>query len=123
MPKLLIVDDEAGVRSLVRMTLESQSYDIREASAAEEALRVAKEWIPNLVLLDVMLPDGSGFNVCRQLKEDPQTAGATVVMLTAKAQQVDQEDAALCGADDYFTKPFSPIALMRKVEAILGEAM
>lgn len=120
MPKLLIVDDEDGVRSLVRMTLESQHYDIREAQAAQEALEVARDWQPNLVFLDVMLPDGSGFDVCKQIKHDPQTSSATVVMLTARAQGVDLEEAERCGADDYFTKPFSPVALLRKVEAVLG---
>lgn len=123
MPRLLIVDDEVGIRSLIRMTLESQHYDIEEAKDAKEALELGRLWKPDLVLLDVMLPDGSGFEVCRQLKADPDTAGAVVVMLTAKAQRMDFEEGQSSGADDYFTKPFSPIALLRKVESVLGEAM
>jgi DNA-binding response OmpR family regulator len=114
--KLLIVDDEDGVRSLVH------SYEILEAGAGEEALEMARKHHPDLVLLDVMLPDLSGMEICRLLKDDPSMASTSVVMLTAKAQHADLGDAEDAGADGYFTKPFSPIALLRKVEAILGPA-
>lgn len=120
MRKLLIVDDEDGVRALVRMTLDSGSYEIIEAREGGEALELAQEHRPELVLLDVMLPDISGLEVCRALKKHPRTASTTVVMLTARAQHSDVGDAEEAGADGYFTKPFSPIALTRKVEAILG---
>jgi DNA-binding response OmpR family regulator len=118
--KLLIVDDEAGVRALVRMTLDSGVYEIFEASEGFEALDLAREHRPDLVLLDVMLPDVSGMDVCRKIKDDPDLASTTVVMLTARAQTNDVGDAEEAGADGYFTKPFSPIALTRKVESILG---
>jgi DNA-binding response OmpR family regulator len=118
-PKVLIVDDEDGVRSLVRMTL-GDSYDILQASTAAQALIVVGEHRPHLVLLDVMLPDGSGVDVCRVLKHDPATASILVLMLTAKAQQSDLVEAERAGADGYFTKPFSPVALIRRVEQILG---
>lgn len=120
MKKLLIVDDEAGVRALVRMTLDSGVYEIFEASEGFEALDLAREHRPDLVLLDVMLPDVSGMDVCRKIKDDPDLASTTVVMLTARAQTNDVGDAEEAGADGYFTKPFSPIALTRKVESILG---
>jgi DNA-binding response OmpR family regulator len=120
MRKLLIVDDEAGVRSLVRMTL-GQGYQIEEAGTGEEAVQLARELVPELVLLDVMLPDRSGLDVCRELKADPATASTSIVMLTARAQQSDLGEADDAGADGYFTKPFSPVALIRKVEEILGE--
>jgi two-component system phosphate regulon response regulator PhoB len=120
--KLLIVDDEDGVRSLVRMTLDSDTYQIFEASGGQEALELAREHHPDLVLLDVMLPDLSGIEICRQLKADPLMSSTSIVMLTAKAQHGDLGDAEEAGADDYFTKPFSPIALMQKVETILGSA-
>jgi DNA-binding response OmpR family regulator len=120
MPKLLIVDDEAGIRSLVRMTLDSEDYEILEAREGKEALALALAEHPDLVLLDVMLPDRSGIEVCRELKSNPETSGATVVMLTAKAQLSDLGDAEAAGADGYFTKPFSPIALLQKVENVLG---
>jgi len=118
MRKLLIVDDEEGVRSLVRMTLESDYYEILEATRAAEAIDLVKKHHPDLVLLDVMLPDSSGIEVCRALKADPSTADVTIVMLTAKAQSADLEEAEDAGADGYFTKPFSPVALLRRVDKI-----
>jgi two-component system, OmpR family, phosphate regulon response regulator PhoB len=122
MRKLLIVDDEDGVRSLVRMTLESDSYEILEARRGEDALSMVREHLPDLVLLDVMLPDTSGVEVCRKLKADPLTSSVTVVMLTARAQTSDLENAEEAGADGYFTKPFSPVALLRRVDLIFGDA-
>ena len=120
MKKLLIVDDEDGVRALVRMTLDNGLFQIIEASEGLEALDLAREYHPDLVLLDVMLPDVSGMDICRKIKDDPDLASTTVVMLTARAQTSDVGDAEEAGADGYFTKPFSPIALTRKVESILG---
>lgn len=118
MRKLLIADDESGIRSLVRMTLERDSYTILEASDGEEAIALAREFRPEVVLLDVMMPGLSGFDVCRALKGDPTTAEATVVLLTAKAQESDRAAGIAAGADDYFTKPFSPIALLRKIDQV-----
>jgi two-component system, OmpR family, phosphate regulon response regulator PhoB len=122
MRKLLIADDESGIRSLVRMTLERDSYEILEASDGEEAIALARKHHPEVVLLDVMMPGLSGFDVCRALKDDPATAEATVVMLTARAQDSDREQGVAAGADDYFTKPFSPIALLRKVDQVFGDS-
>lgn len=122
MRKLLIVDDEDGVRALVRMTLDSGSFEIIEAAEGAQALQMARERRPDLVLLDVMLPDISGLDVCRELKADPDLASMTIIMLTARAQTADLGDAEEAGADGYFTKPFSPIALTRKVESFLGPA-
>jgi CheY-like chemotaxis protein len=118
--KLLMADDESGVRSLVRMTLESDAYEILEASDGNQALELAREHQPDLVLLDVAMPGMSGFEVCRLIKEDPETKQIKVIMLTARAQQMDVEEGQKSGADDYFTKPFSPVALMKKVEEIFG---
>lgn len=120
MPKLLIADDEPGIRSLVRMTLEHDSYEILEASDGDEAIRLAREQHPELILLDVQMPGLSGLEVCRMLKDDPSTADIIVVMLTARAQQSDLKSGAESGADAYFTKPFSPVALMRKVDEVFG---
>ena len=120
MRKLLIVDDEDGVRSLVRTTLDSGEFEIIEASEGSEAIDLARRHKPDLVLLDVMLPDVSGVEVCRQLKALPELASTTIVMLTARAQTSDVGEAEDAGADGYFTKPFSPIALSRKVEEVLG---
>lgn len=118
MRKLLIADDEAGIRSLVKMTLESDSYEIIEASDGVQALALTKEHLPQLVLLDVSMPGMSGFEVCRTIKGDPGLKGIRVIMLTAKAQETDIAEGKAAGADDYFTKPFSPVALIRKVEDV-----
>jgi two-component system, OmpR family, phosphate regulon response regulator PhoB len=117
--KLLIADDELGIRRLVRMTLESDQYEIIEAADAQEALGMARAHRPELVLLDVMMPKGTGFDVCRALKQDPETRDITVVMLTARSQKSDVAEGEGAGADDYFTKPFSPVHLVRKVDQIL----
>jgi DNA-binding response OmpR family regulator len=118
MRKLLIADDETGIRSLVRMTLAREQYEIFEAADGEEALALARQHHPELVLLDVMMPGLTGFEVCRALKDDPDTAQATVVMLSAKSQDADREEGLSSGADDYFTKPFSPLALLRKIDEV-----
>jgi two-component system phosphate regulon response regulator PhoB len=119
--KLLIADDEPGIRRLVRMTLESDDYEIIEASNGDEALELARHHKPALVLLDVMMPRRGGFDICRELKADPETAAITIVILTARAQEADQHEGRAAGADDYFMKPFSPVALMRKVDEILTQ--
>ncbi|HLF69707.1 MAG TPA: response regulator [Actinomycetota bacterium] len=122
MRKLLIADDEDGIRSLVRMTLESEDYEIIEAKDGQAALQLATEHLPTLALLDVAMPGMTGFAVCRALKENPTTAGITVVMLTARAQDSDRQLGEEAGADDYFIKPFSPLALLRKVDEVFGES-
>jgi CheY-like chemotaxis protein len=119
--KILLADDEPAVRRLVTATLADESrYRILEASNGVEALAVARAEQPALVLLDVNMPDMDGFEVCRALKSDPATRGIVVVMLTAMAQAVDRERGQAVGADGFFTKPFSPLALLEKVEEVLG---
>ncbi len=120
MRTVLIVDDDAGVRTLVRMTLEGSDYELLEADDGRSALQLARERRPDLVLLDVMLPDLSGIDICRAIKADDDLAPVKVVMLSAKAQAADISDAETVGADDYFTKPFSPLGLLDKVESMLG---
>lgn len=122
MKKLLIADDEEGIRSLVRMTLQSADYQILEAADGDEALELARSHRPELILLDVEMPRRSGLDVCRALKDDSRTSGATILMLSALALDGDLEEGAAAGADGYFTKPFSPFALMSKVDEVLGEA-
>ncbi|MGH2811089.1 MAG: response regulator transcription factor [Actinomycetota bacterium] len=120
MKKLLIADDDAGIRSLVHMTLEADEFEILEAEDGERALEIARAQQPQMVLLDVMMPGMSGFEVCAALKSDPQTAGITVVMLTAKSGEQDRTQGEAAGADDYFTKPFSPVALLTKVDEVFS---
>jgi DNA-binding response OmpR family regulator len=120
--KILIVDDQSEVRELVEVTLRIGPYEILQASSGDEALTITRSERPDLVLLDVMMPNSSvdGFDVCRQIKSDPATRNISVVMITARGQEADLEIGRQAGADDYFTKPFSPLELMNKVEEILG---
>ncbi len=122
MKKILIVDDQAEVRELVEVTLSIGDYLILQAASGDEALTVARAEHPDLVLLDVMMPNSSmdGFEVCRQIKSDPELRNAVVVMVTARGQDQDFETGRKVGADDYFTKPFSPLQLMNVVEKVLG---
>jgi CheY-like chemotaxis protein len=119
MKKLLIVDDDPGIRGLVRMTLGRGDYEILEAADGEEALTLARRHRLDLVLLDVDMPGRSGVEVCQALRDDPDTAGIPVVMLTARAGPLDRKRGLEAGADDYLTKPFSPLALLRKVDEFL----
>ncbi len=122
MRKLLIADDDEDIRLLVRMTLESNEYEILEASDGEEALAMARSHLPELLLLDVTMPEIDGFDVCRALKSDPGTAQIAVVLLTARREKAAQDQGVEVKADGYFTKPFSPVALLSKVDEVLGSA-
>lgn len=122
MKKILIVDDQPEVRELVDVTLRIGDYTIWQAASGDQALAIAHAEHPDLILLDVMMPNSSidGFEVCRQLKSDPMTQDINIVLLTARGQEADIEMGRKVGADDYFTKPFSPLQLMNKVEELLG---
>jgi CheY-like chemotaxis protein len=122
MKKILIVDDQVEVRELVQDTLEIGDYQILSAENGQQAIEIARAEHPDIILLDIMMPgsDIDGIEACRRLKADPATAGITIVMLSAKGQEIDIETGRTAGADDYFTKPFSPIALIEKVEAVIG---
>jgi CheY-like chemotaxis protein len=120
MRKLLIADDQEGIRSLVRMTLESDEYEILEAVDGNQALVLAQQHLPRVVLLDVMMPGRTGLEVCRALKGDPATAALHIVLLTARAQDRDVEEGKGAGADEYLTKPFSPIELLRLVDELMN---
>ncbi len=120
MKKILIADDRAEVVELVRVTLEGEDYQIVDASNGKEALKKVRLEKPDLVLLDVVMPKMDGFEVCRKLKKDPETQEIPIIMLTAKAQKVDKEKGREVGASDYITKPFSPSALLTKIEEILA---
>jgi DNA-binding response OmpR family regulator len=119
--KILIVDDEVKVRKLIEVTLASEKREIIHAASGEEAIKTARKVKPDLMLLDIMMPGKfDGFDVCKAIKEDPETRGIYVIMLTAKGQQVDKEKGLALGADDYFVKPFSPMELLEKIEKTLS---
>ena len=120
MKKILIVDDEEKVRKLVEVTLSVSDLEILHASSGEEALKVAREAVPDIILLDIMMPGKlDGFEVCRLLKNDPDTKRIYIIMLTAKGQQADKKKGLDLGADDYFVKPFSPMELMDKIDKLI----
>ena len=120
MAKVLIADDQANMRQLVRLTLETGRFQIFEAPDGESALAVARREHPDLVFLDWTMPGLPGVDVCRALRDDPAHDGMRIVMLTARSQNEDREAARAVGADDYITKPFSPIELLEKVRDVLG---
>lgn len=117
--RVLLADDDAGLRRLVGTTLGSEDFDVLHATDGDEALQVARAEHPELVLLDVNMPKRNGFEVCRLLKDDPATAGIKVVMLTARGNEADRAQGRAAGADEYFIKPFSPVQLLDKVYALL----
>ena len=121
MKKILIVDDEEKVRKLVEVTLSVGKLEILHASSGDEGLKVAREAKPDIILLDIMMPGKlDGYDVCRLLKNDPDTKDIYVIMLTAKGQKADKERGLASGADEYFVKPFSPMELMDKIDSILA---
>jgi two-component system phosphate regulon response regulator PhoB len=119
---ILIADDEPHVIDLVRVTLEDDRVRVLDAPDGATALAAAAEFGPELVLLDVDLPDLSGLEVCRRLRRDPRLAGVQIVMLTAAAQQDDVARGFAAGASHYLTKPFSPVRLLTLVEGLLPQA-
>src|SRR5215210_1537956 len=117
--KILLADDQDRVRRLVAATLGSAQWELLYASDGEEALRIAREAQPAIVLLDVTMPKVDGFEVCRRLKSDPPTRHMAVVMLTALRDEESRIRANLAGADEYFVKPFSPLALVSCLQELL----
>jgi two-component system phosphate regulon response regulator PhoB len=117
--RVLLADDDPALRRLIGTTLGNKDFDVLHAADGEEALRMAQQQHPELVLLDVNMPKLDGFAVCQYLKSDPETAGIKVVMITARATDTDRARGRAVGADDYFIKPFSPIQLLNKIYALL----
>jgi DNA-binding response OmpR family regulator len=120
MTSVLVVDDDPDVCDLVTYKLEQSGFEVRRASDGDAALREVAQRIPDLVLLDIMMPGISGLEVLERLRSDQATAVIPVVMLTAKAQENDVERGFQLGADDYVVKPFSPRELVRRVTAVLS---
>jgi two-component system phosphate regulon response regulator PhoB len=117
--RVLLADDDPSLLRLISTTLGTGDFDLLQALDGQEALELAQRERPDLILLDINMPRLDGFQVCEQLKQDPQTAGIKVVMLTARGSEADRARGRECGADDYFVKPFSPIQLLNKVYALL----
>jgi DNA-binding response OmpR family regulator len=119
---ILVVEDDRDIAELVAHYLKKAGWEWQLASAGNEALTYARARTPDLVILDVMLPGLSGFEVCRALRSDPATADVPIIMLTARAEEADRVIGLELGADDYVSKPFSPNELIARIRALMRRA-
>jgi two-component system phosphate regulon response regulator PhoB len=117
--RILVVDDEPDLLELVRVNLSQAGFEVETAETGRQALERARRATPDLLILDLMLPDLSGTEVCRHLRADPSLGEIPIIMLTARADEVDRVVGLEIGADDYVTKPFSPRELTLRVRAVL----
>jgi twitching motility two-component system response regulator PilH len=118
--RILIVDDSPTELALARSVLQQAGYQVQTASDGAQAIQAAGDVPPDLVVLDVVMPNKNGFQVCRQLKSGANTKHAKILMLSSKNQEADRFWAMRQGADLYMTKPFDPDALLEKARAVLG---
>jgi two-component system phosphate regulon response regulator PhoB len=119
-PRILVVDDEHDLVNLVRYNLQKEGYEVLCAYDGSTALDLVWEKKPDLIVLDLMLPDRSGFDICRQIKEEDQTRTIPIIMLTARSSEHDRVSGFEAGAEDYVLKPFSPKELVLRVRAMLA---
>ena len=117
--KILVVDDEEDILELVRYNLSREGYEVTCASSGEDGLKAARNELPDLIVLDLMLPGIDGLEVARLLKNDNSTKNIPVIMLTAKGEEADIVTGLELGADDYITKPFSPRIMIARIRAVL----
>ncbi len=120
--RILVAEDEPDVLSLICTNLQGAGFNVTKAENGLVALNQAKATLPSLIVLDLMLPELSGLEVCKLLKKDPQTSHIPIIMLTAKAEEVDRIVGLELGADDYITKPFSPRELVLRVKSVIRRA-
>jgi two-component system alkaline phosphatase synthesis response regulator PhoP len=120
--KIMVVDDEPYIARVIKFKLEQEGYSVISANDGQSGLQKIKEEKPDMVLLDVMMPGLSGYEVCQKIKQDAELAGIPVVILTAKGQERDREQGLTMGASDYITKPFSPNRLLELVKNMIGDA-
>jgi len=119
MTKILVVDDEPDAIELIEFNLKNAGYRVLTATDGAEAIQKAKFHLPALILLDVMIPEVDGLDVCKILRRDPTTASIPIILLTAKAAEIDRVLGLELGADDYVTKPFSPRELLLRMKNLI----
>ncbi|MGF7154540.1 phosphate regulon transcriptional regulator PhoB [Novosphingobium gossypii] len=119
---ILVVEDDAALSELLTWNLSAEGYDVRSTPDGEEALVMVREQTPDAIVLDWMIEQVPGIEVCRQLRKDKETAQVPIIMLTARGEEEDMIRGLKTGADDYVTKPFSPKELMARIEALLRRA-
>lgn len=117
--KILVIEDETDILEVIAYNLKREGYDVVTSTSGEDGLEKIEKTKPNLVVLDLMLPEVDGIELCRKLKSDPVTQGIPVIMVTAKGEESDVVLGLGVGADDYVTKPFSPRELTARVKAVL----
>jgi two-component system phosphate regulon response regulator PhoB len=117
--RILVIEDEPDIRKTIDYNLSKESFKVLQAASISEAEKSIAENLPDLIILDLMLPDGSGLTLCRDIKKDSKTSHIPIILLTAKADEVDRVIGFELGADDYVTKPFSVRELILRVKAIL----
>jgi len=117
--KILVVDDDQYVRLLLGARLRKNGYEVVTAEDGEEAVRIVGQVKPALILLDLGLPKMDGFEVCRTLKSDPETCGIPIIILSAKSQQADRDQASAAGAESYMAKPFNSVAILEEIQHLL----
>jgi DNA-binding response OmpR family regulator len=118
--KVLIADDEHNIRHILDFSLHAEGFDVISAENGEDAFTLAVNEIPDLIILDVMMPGRGGIETCKVLKEDDRTADIPVILLTAKSTREDRDIGKAAGADGYITKPFSPQNVIDSVQSLLG---
>ncbi len=118
---ILVVDDEPNILLSLEYLMQQAGYEVRSARDGESALAEIERELPDLVLLDVMMPKRDGYEVCQAIRSRPEWKGVKVIMLTAKGREVEREKGISLGADDYVTKPFATQELVDKVRQTLGE--
>jgi two-component system, OmpR family, alkaline phosphatase synthesis response regulator PhoP len=120
MPKrVLVCDDEPYILEAVSYVVREEGYSVLTAEDGDDALRLARAELPNLMILDISMPKKDGNAVCQELKSDSATQGIYIIVLTAKGQERDMQESYKCGADEYMTKPFSPRSLRKKLHELL----
>jgi two-component system phosphate regulon response regulator PhoB len=117
--RILVVEDEKDIAELLRINLSKEGYEVELSTSGEDGLTKARELLPDLVILDIMLPGIDGMEVCNHLKQNSKTRHVPVIMLTARADEADIVSGLEVGADDYLTKPFSPKVLIAHIRALL----
>jgi len=118
--KILVVDDDCNIADLIRLYLEKEMYEVKTVYSGRTALDVFRSWTPDLVILDIMLPETDGYEVCRQIRK---ISGIPIIMLTARGETFDKVLGLELGADDYLVKPFEPKELTARVKAVLRRTM
>jgi CheY-like chemotaxis protein len=117
---ILVVDDEPAMGRLIKMCLAAEGYEIRVTASGPEALKMAEESLPDLVILDIMMPEMTGYEVCEQLLARHRDKGLKVVFLSARGNPSDAQQGFAAGADDFIIKPFDPNQLVDKVKKMIG---